>query len=366
MNHIKKSKKTMLLLFLPIGILLFYLSSCVPDTTERIYATGIYKPLGQYLSLATGLIPFSIAEFIIISLVLFFFGQLIKMIIKLCHPASKRKTILFGFISSIVITAGIIYFGFVMLWGLNYNRLPFSSIANLDTRPASVEELAQLCEYIIDSANDLRPKVTENAQGVMCLAEGKQEALRRASEGYVETAKVYPELGGQYGNPKGVLFSKAMSYTGISGVYFPFTSEANVNMAIPDTMVPYTAAHEMAHQRGFAREDEANYIAYLTCTMHPDVDFQYSGTVLALIYAMNALYDYDQDKYKELRETYHPGVTRDLREISRFWRQYEGPVEEISSSVNNAYLKANKQEDGIHSYGRMIDLLIAQQRRSSP
>jgi len=64
-----------------------------------------------------------------------------------------------------------------------------------------------------------------------------------------------------------------MSYLGIGGVYFPFTGEANVNISMPHTSIPFTACHEMAHQIGFAREDEANFIAYIACKNHPSPDF---------------------------------------------------------------------------------------------
>jgi hypothetical protein len=96
--------------------------------------------------------------------------------------------------------------------------------------------------------------------------------------------------------------------------------------------------------------------------MHPDVDFQYSGTLLALIHVMNALYHYDQDKYNQLRKKYSEGIQRDLTAMREFWKKYEGPIEDISSAINDAYLKANIQKDGIYSYGRMVDLLIAEHR----
>jgi hypothetical protein len=118
----------------------------------------------------------------------------------------------------------------------------------------------------------------------------------------------------------------------------------------------------MAHQRGFAREDEANFIGYLVCKAHKDVDFQYSGYLLATIYSMNALYKYDIDSYNELTAKYNEGVRRDLQNNSEFWKQFEGPIEEMQEKINDSYLKSNKQADGIYSYGRMVDLLLAEYR----
>ena len=154
-----------------------------------------------------------------------------------------------------------------------------------------------------------------------------------------------------------------MSYEGISGFYFPFTGEPNVNIDIPASIIPCTVCHEMAHQRGFAREDEANFISYLVCSINPDVTFQYSGTLLALINSMNSLYKYAPQKYKTLIATYSKGLNRDLLELDQYWNYYEGPLEKLSTKINNTYLKANLQKNGVFSYGRMVDLLLAENRR---
>ena len=161
-----------------------------------------------------------------------------------------------------------------------------------------------------------------------------------------------------------MLLSKLMSYTGITGVYFPYTGEANVNIGPPDSMILSTACHEMAHQRGFAREDEANYISYFVCMQNPDADFQYSGVLLALINSMNALYTHDKKAYLELTKKYSPGLIRDLKQNNLYWEKHEGSLQKISDRINDAYLKSNMQNDGVYSYGRMVDLIIAEYRKS--
>jgi len=84
--------------------------------------------------------------------------------------------------------------------------------------------------------------------------------------------------------------------------------------------------------------------------------------MLALIYSMNALADVDYEGYKELIASYSPGMKRDLIDNMEFWSQYEGKVEEIANNINNSYLKSNGQKDGVQSYGRMVDLLLAEYR----
>lgn len=364
MKHKRKFKKLFYVLFLPAGILMSHICSLMPEFVEKKYSQGIYKPVGQFLSSITGFLPVSLGELIVIFIVTFALWKLVILIRIVFLDPPRRRSAATNFLENALVFISIIYFCFNITWGLNYYRLPFSKIAGLDTRPASVSELEEVCENLILRANDLRSRVPENNDGIMQTLSGNNDVLERAYKGYEVLSPIYPELGGKYGRPKGVILSKLMCYTGITGVYFPFTGEANVNTAIPDSMLSSTVTHEMAHQRGFAREDEANYIAYLACTAHPDMDFQYSGVLLALIHSMNALYSYDQEGYERLYTMYSSGLKKDLKYNSEFWQQYEGAIEEISNDINNAYLKANRQKEGVYSYGRMVDLLIAEHRKN--
>lgn len=365
MRNQRFPKKLLFLLLLPFSLLLTFVAAAYPLWIERIYADSIYPLIQRILSLLTGFVPFSVGEFMVIFLILYLIFGLSRGILQIIRRKPGGFRILGHWVIHLFIALCFIYFSFVILWGLNYHRLPFAEIAGLDTQPASVEELAALSESLIERANSLRAQVAENDQGVMFLPKGKSDMFRRAHLGYDAAAEVYPELGGTLSRPKGVFFSHAMAYTGISGIYFPFTGEANVNTTTPDPLILATTTHEMAHQRGFAREDEANYIAYLTASLHPDADFQYSGVLLALINAMNQLYRHDQELYRELRSHYSPGIIRDLAAIQAYNKRYEGPVERAHTKINNAYLKSNRQKDGVYSYGRMVDLLIAEYRMKS-
>lgn len=355
-------KKLYLILFLPLAILISYIASKSPSIVEKLYSNTIYRFLGQTLSNITGVFSFSVGELLFVSIIIFFISLIIISIIKAVKNSKKAIYIFANLLLNMIIFISIAYFSFIIVWGLNYHRLPFSQIAMLDTKPTSISELVNLCEDLIERGNALRENVKVDSSGVTRLSLSQEDVFINAFKGYEKASKIYTELGGSYGRPKGVLLSRGLSISGISGIYFPFTSEANVNTDIPGFMLPCTTAHEMAHQRGFAREDEANFISYLTCNSHPNVDFQYSGTLLAIIHSMNTLYKYDKEKYIELRQTYSEGILRDLKFLSKFWEAYEGPVERASSKLNNAYLKSNYQEDGIYSYGRMVDLLLAEYR----
>ncbi|SHK55259.1 DUF3810 domain-containing protein [Paramaledivibacter caminithermalis] len=361
----KVVKKVVFIFFLPLAILISYFAAKSPIAIETIYSNKVYKLIGQTVSKITGIFSFSVGEFLCYLIIFIFILILIKNVIIIIKKSGNRICILLNIFLSTLAFISISYFLFIMLWGLNYHRLPFSDISGLDTKPASINELAALCDDLIEQGNALRNKIQEDSSGIMKLTYDYNTVFDKAQLGYKEAAIFYPQLKGNYGKPKGVYLSKAMSISGISGIYFPFTCEANINIEIPASMIPSTTCHEMAHQRGFAREDEANFISYLTCRLNPDIQFQYSGTLLALIHSMNALYKYDKEKFFLLRKKYCNGIRQDLEFIRKYWESYEGPVEKASSKLNNVYLKSNYQKDGIHSYGRMVDLLIAEYRQKN-
>lgn len=346
-----------IIIFAPIIMLLNIIAKGYPELVEKYYSTGIDKPIRQLLSFITSIYPFSSAELLVTVLIVILTVSIVILFFKL------RKGGFFNQLLNILTYISLLYILFMIFWGFNYNRLSFDKIAGLTIEKSSKEELYSLCEDLILRANSLRERVDESSKGIMVAPGGYKSVFKRISKGYEKAAERYPELGGKYGPPKKVLLSNWMSYTGITGIYMPYTGEPNVNVNTTDMMIHNTTAHEMAHQRGFAREDEANYIAYVICTMHPDVDFQYSGVMLGLVYSMNALAGSDIDSYKVLVSKYSDGLKRDFQHERDFWKKYEGKVEQISNNVNNTYLKSNGQQDGVQSYGRMVDLLLAEYKK---
>ncbi len=126
-----------------------------------------------------------------------------------------------------------------------------------------------------------------------------------------------------------------------------------------DYNIPFTACHELSHLRGFMQEEEANFIAFLACRKSEDPQFQYSGSMLGWINCMNVLYEADYDTWEEIHSQILPQVKADLQANNEFWDQYDGRVAEVADQVNDNYLKANGQEEGVQSYDRMADLIVA-------
>ncbi|HEX3028756.1 MAG TPA: DUF3810 domain-containing protein [Clostridia bacterium] len=359
-NELRKLK---FILLIPAGGLLVKVAALSPNIVEKLYSRGFYKVISQVISFFPSCFPFSLGEWGIAVLVIGLLASVFYCIFRIVKEKSNRLRIIANSILNLLVFCSVLYFSSVITFDLNYQRHTFSHISGLEVRPSSVNDLYETCRKIMANTNEARKKIKEDSNGVMKLSHSVSSTLKSAPKGYNIESKRYPELGGYYSIPKKVFFSKVLSMMGIQGIHNPFTQEANINVDMPVSFIPSTACHEMAHQRGFAREDEANFIAYLTCCRNPGPDFIYSGDLMALIYSMNALYDSDYKKWEQLQKGYSAGVIRDFKAYNRYWHRYEGPVQKANDAVNNAYLKANNQKDGTKSYGRMVDLLIAKYRK---
>ncbi len=355
-----KYKRVLFLLLIPISFILTQLAKHNIYFVE-FYALKIYPIFSFIIGNITSFVPFSVAEILVVFLVAFLFIYIIKVIVN----TLKFKTIKYLklFLLNMFSAVSIIYFLFVLFCGINYYRNEFTAYSGFEIKESSKEELIELCNNLIINANKLKQNLnTDKDGGTILFDENYYETSKRAKKSFNNISQEYEILKGNYVLPKPVVLSRMMSYTRITGVFFPFTFESNVNVDIPDYQIPSTMCHELIHQKGFMREDEANFISYLACIKSGQDDFAYSGTMLALTYSMNALYKEDYEAFKNLYAKYSDGVLNDLKISNDYWKQFETKTAEISNKVNDTYLKANNQEDGVKSYGRMVDLLLSYYR----
>lgn len=357
-----KYKRFWFLLFAPIALVLNIVAVKQPSFAEW-YAAHLYPWISLALNFITSLVPFSIAEVLVFTLPIAALVLLVRFIVRLVRRKGKRGETAVRFAVNLLCIASAVYFTFTLNCGINYSRRTFAQTSGLSVQPSSKEELIALCNSLAEDVNSLRTRVQTDSNSVMKLSQDSiYDTAEEMKAAYDKIHTQYPLLRAGYGRPKPVFASRLMSQTNITGIFFPFTFEANVNTDIPAFSIPVTMGHELSHLRGYMREDEANFIGYLACEQSGNPDFEYSGKMLAFIYASNALYDTDRDAASQLYATLSEGVQRDLRANSEYWKQFEGPVAQVSTSLNDSYLKANHQESGVKSYGAMVDLLLAEYR----
>ena len=330
------------LLFLLAAAFLRYAAASVNGFAD-VYGEHIYPLLAGAIGGGTGIGPFSIVEFGLYGLIA---AGIVYGVIFRRQPLRLISRTLF--------LLGLLFFSYVTCCGINYYRTPFSEYAGIAREEASLEELKGLCRYLTEQVNQYEScsgkRLSLNEYG----AEGRAAMKKLGEE--------YPVLNGSYPNPKPLAVSRILSVQQLSGIYSPFTIEANYNREMVAYNIPHTVCHELSHLKGFMREDEANFIGYLACIGSDSRQFRYSGYLLGWIYATNALAGEDPESYMELYRLLEPGIVKDLDENTAFWNRFDGKVAEAADRVNDAYLKINDQQDGVKSYGRVVDLMLAHYR----
>lgn len=346
----------LILLALSFGLYFLFLNN--PQLAE-FYAQHIYPILAGIGIILWGWLPFSLAEVLVLAGIIVLFISFFIWLWRLLKRKEERGKRLIRLFMVIVISLSLLASNFILLYSLNFSRQPLSYSFDLEVKPRSIEELVSLTNWLATEAALVRADLLEDEDGVMLLKDGKRAVLKDSYLGYELLAEKYPLLKkGLKFNPKGVFLSRYWSYTGIVGMFMPLTAEANVNIDQPDFNLPFTALHEIAHVKGFAREDEANFLAFLTALEHPNPEFRYSALLISWIYASNQLVDRETSRSCQLCAI-SPAMRRDLDAQSRYWDQFRGWMEKTSTKINDTVLKANRQEDGVESYGRMIDLTLA-------
>lgn len=352
------------LMLVPIGFLLLAAAKFIPGFADLYYKTA-YRYLGGIFGSITGSVPFSLMEAGICVL----FGLLVFWIVRLVLRGKKGKNAVlryfFGVLKSVVSVACTVFFLFAVFSGTNYYRESFADKIGLEVKDSSADELYDLCAFLLEEAAESGAQLehAENGETLFPGSDFKMAELANAEFEKFASRYGFMDIGfGNFGTPKPIVFSEVMAYLQISGVYSPYTFEANINTAGPDFLRGSTMMHEQSHLRGFMNEAEANFIAYLACAESSDPYLRYSGTCHALLYSMNALYSADYERWYELRVQYPLYVHADMLAQNAYIEAHDTKVAEVSDAVNDTYLKLNSQQDGTRSYGKMVDLLLAYRR----
>lgn len=343
------------LLLLSAAVILAHLLTRGNYALNRTLSEHFVRPVHRGLSRAASLVPFSVAEVLIGLAAVGLVVYIIISIARIIRGEHKGQRVYITIIS--LATFGLaVYAGFCLLWGVYYYGDDFAAKSGLEAEAISVEELTAVTEYFAALANEYAPQVPRDENGV--CATDRAQALARSPEVYARVQALYPCLEGPTVRAKGVFFSRVMSYTDFTGFFFPFTAEANVNTDFPPSLFASTIAHELAHQRGVAKEQEANFVAVLASFLYGDPDYCYSAALLAYTHLGNALYSADHAAWERVAGTLSEDVLRDFAANRAYWRQFETPVQTVSNTVYEGFLYSYDQDLGLKSYGACVDLLV--------
>ena len=257
-----------------------------------------------------------------------------------------------------------IYMLHTALWGLNYYAGSLSQDMRLEVATYNLEELTEATEFYRDKANALAAQVNRDANGMVDFG-AFEDMAEQAYQGFnVLTYDYhYPIFAGSKVPVKQLGWADMYSSMGITGVTFGLTGEACVNPQIPDVTLPFTMCHEMAHRMCIAPERDANFAAFLACSVHSDPQFQYSGYFMAFRYCYNALNSIGISASAAASARITEGISdqlrRDMNNYSAFFAAKKSDsATKLADTLNNAYLKTSGDDSGIASYGAVCDLLV--------
>ncbi len=362
--YIKKAVVGVCISLLSVGIIM--LARMSETWTELFYSNGIYNYIRRAISYISGLFPFSLAEIVLLVLVVGIVAYFTVKITK-AIKGDKFKTVVgvadatLSILTDIFVAVSVVILAFCILCAPNYYRESFADSAGYNVTDTTSAELSRMTTALALQLNSLAEQVEFDEEGELLVGMKMGEVSEMALVGFNSLGEEY-SMAESYVEPKSMMFSTVMSYFRLAGFYFPYTTEPNINTAMPMQEIPSTMMHELTHTVGHMREDEANFVAFLACRESEMPEFKYSGYLLAFNHSISALYSADTELFNEVYALLSPTVRKSMTNSSEYWKQFETPLAEVSEAINDTYLKVNNQTDGTRSYGRVVDLLIAEHR----
>ena len=328
-------------------ILLIRVISLYPEKVEFYFSQTFYTFLFNLQHVFIKPIPFSFGDLLYLSLGIYICYSITRFLIKFRFPKISD-------IIDIGVFFSLLFLLFQLNWGINYHRTPLAEKLPTE-KQYSDSLLIDLTTRFVIMSNTLHSLLSSSDTLAVSIPYAKKEIANRIQSSYddlwISTVDV-PQV-------KASLFSLPLSYMGYAGYLNPFTLEAQVNMRMPKINLPVTIAHEMAHQLGYAAENEANFVGFINTFNNADPYLKYAAVLFGFRHCYSDLIKRDPDQAKILVQQLNLGILKNFAETRDFWEEYKNPFEPFFKESYDAYLKANGQESGIKTYNQMVAFLIA-------
>lgn len=348
------------------SFLLFRLVSLTPGLVESVYSRNLNPFLIRIASHITGLLPIPVFEPLVIVYIgrkLFLGGKALVAVLN--KSRTFGNTVAAGLLS-FGRDAGVIITLFYIMWGFNYAQRPLRErLGWAEFTTPEVEILADLARESVAAANKeyLEIHDSTDAGAPTRMPEDLRsldEALESGWQAVTRELALDPHFANRYGPGKRLLLTPIVSRFGISGLYFPWTAEANVLWDSPPVMRPQSMAHEKAHQRGVGPEEEASFLGYMAASRSPNAMARYSAHVFAQIQLLRVLAAEDPETARTIADERYPGVQLDLEAANEYWVSRRGVATAVGRALNHQFLKANRVTGGVASYRMSVRLIITQ------
>lgn len=346
MNPLIRTKLRRLYILFSIALLIF-LFGMSSKLVESVYSDGIYQFTSVIQRFISSLFPFALGDFLYALLIVFCLWSIFSALKKVYLRQIAGLAIFLQSVNFIL----ILYIVFKLLWGLNYSRPSISGRLGIGNQKYTTKELILVGDFLIRRVNSIEEKLKEQkAKKQYTIAELES----RSKYSYDQLAKLNPFFTYRIPDVKPVIFSKLVTTIGIEGYYCPLSGEANVNMMLPAVELPFVTAHEISHELGIGREDEANLIGYLVSINSPDLYFQYSGYHNILRSVLFEIRIKSPEDFALLLKKINAGTLADFKEEQEFWSKYNGEMSAYMGTALDKFLKMNNQKKGVNSYQDIV------------
>ncbi|MBE6713733.1 MAG: DUF3810 domain-containing protein [Ruminococcaceae bacterium] len=344
-------------ILLSLGIVGFFIqlfSSAFPKFADYINST-----VGHFLRFVLAnifnIFPFSFMEFLFLSSPLI----IICTAVLICKRAKMGRIFLIRSLSSLLSIFSCVYFLFSVGFAPGYHTTSLAERLGLKVEKAQAVQVYDTAVIMAEKLNDLCADVSYLSDGSSVLLTDYGELSDKLCDSYRDLYSSYGLSGTFDARIKPLVISPYMTYTHLSGIYSFFTGEANLNTNYPDFINVYTTAHEMAHQRGISREDEANFCAFLVLLESDSPYLQYCAYLNMFLYLTDALYSSSVSMYNRAYSLLDGRCTGDIIAYSEFFDKYrDSSAADISDSLNDAYLESQGTA-GVESYGMVVELAVS-------
>jgi hypothetical protein len=318
------------------------------ETVETVFSTGLYPRIQRLLTPISNAFPFALFDVFVIAAV----AGVIVTIVRAIRTARRERRVrpVFTAFAHLGAAAAVGYLLFLGLWGFNYRRVPMGERLVLEAGIPSADAVMKLGLEAVAQINALHAPAHQHGWPA---SEWRDDSLRGAFVHVQRTLTAAPPA--EPGRLKATLFGPYFRWTSVDGMVDPFALEVLANPDLLPLERPFVAAHEWAHLAGFADESEANFVGWLTC-IHADVASQYSGWLYLFWEISGKVSTADAARLGIALDT---GPRRDVAAIVDRLRRGQLPVlRNASWRVYDQYLKANRVEAGIRSYGAVVSLIL--------
>jgi len=334
-------KKIIALLLIPQVLILSYFKNN-PRIVEEYYSEFIYQYIFKFYSMLFSGFSIAIGDLLV----------LLALISSIIYFIFFFRFKINDFINVFAVIS-ITIFLFYSLWGLNYFKTPL--LSKLDIGEIKYESLQTTLDLLIDDANEAHLLLGDEDSTLENLEFDKEKII---SELKLDNIKKFDKISTTKFAKKSII-PKIFLYQGVSGYINPFTLEAIVVEEIPSIDFSITVLHEQAHQLGYAAEEDANFLAFISSINNQDPLIKYSGYVFGLSYLLNEIQINHNDDLSLFTDKINSGIIEDINSRKKFWQKYSNNIiNSLQNILYDFYLKSNNQKAGIASYSRIVNHII--------